>query len=154
MFKELGIIILAIVGLVVISVVGFGLKIAGIPWYGANKIVDTNYQIIDKTLTGDNAIYNYEWFKDKKEAIDANYQKISIAQKAVADFEISAGPRKEWTFEDKNEDSRLRSIAQGLEGNTKDMIAEYNARSQMANRNIFKDGLIPQALEFQSNLIK
>lgn len=154
MFKEIGIIIIVIVGFVALSVIGFGLKIAGIPWFGANKIVDTNYQIIDKTLTGDNAIYNYEWFKTQKEAIDANYQKISIAQKAVKDFEELAGPRKDWTFEDKNEDARLRSIQQGLENITKDSIAEYNARSKMANRNIFKDGLMPEALEFESSLIK
>ncbi len=154
MLKEIGIFGAVIIGIVILSIGGLILKVVFIPLFGAQKLVQTNYDIIDKTLTADNAIYNYEWFKDRKEAIDANYQKIAIAQKAVSEFEGLAGARKDWTFEDKNEDARLRSISQGLEGNTKDLIAEYNARAQMANRNIFQTGLIPNVLNYESNLLK
>jgi len=154
MLKELGIVGIVIAVLIGLSILGFALKIIGIPFFGAKTLVNTNYEIIDKTLDADNVLYNYEWFKDRKEAIDANYQKIDIAKKAFLDFEELAGDRKYWTFEDKQEDSRLRAVAQGIESATKDLIAEYNARSQMANRNIFKDGLIPEVLEFEAGLIK
>jgi hypothetical protein len=33
------------------------------------------------------------------------------------------------------------------------MIATYNARSKMANRAIFKDGLIPDYLEVGKNIL-
>lgn len=154
MLKEIGILGAVIGGLIVLAIGGLILKVVLMPLFGAQKLVQTNYDIIDKTLTADNAIYNYEWFKERKEAIDANYGKIAIAQKAVKTFELSAGDRATWTFEDKNEWARLSAVAQGLESATKDMIAEYNAKSQMANRNIFQSGLIPNALSFESNLIR
>jgi hypothetical protein len=34
------------------------------------------------------------------------------------------------------------------------VVATYNARAKMANRNIFKDGLIPNAFNLGSNLLK
>lgn len=146
-------ILLIFFGLIILSAIGFFSKIVLFPWFVANKGVNTAYEITDKTLDADNVIYNYEWFKSQKEAISASYQKLVIAQDAVKKFEDSAGARKEWTFEDKNEHARLNAVAQGIESITKDMIAEYNAKSQMANRNIFKDGLIPDTMEFGANLI-
>ncbi len=154
MLKEIGILGAVIGVIIVVAIGGLFLKVIGMGWFGANKLVDTNYKIIDKTLEADNVIYNYHWFKLRKEVIDANYSKIAIAQKALKDFEILAGDRKDWTFEDKNEDARLRANVQGLEGSTKDLIAEYNAKSQMADVNIFKDGLIPNTLQFESNLLR
>ena len=67
---------------------------------------------------------------------------------------MQAGSRADWTFEDKTEAARLAAIKQGLQSQYQDIVAEYNARSKMANRNIFKDGLIPSVMEMGSNFLK
>lgn len=152
--KTSTIVILVLVGIPILILGGIGIKILFFPVAALNKGIESGYQIMDKTLEANNVIYNYEWFKRQKEQIDATYKKLAIAQRAATDFEQLAGDRKDWTFEDKTEDARLRAVAQGIESQLKDMIAEYNARSSMATRDIFKDGLIPNTLEFSANLIK
>lgn len=117
------------------------------PVHTAQKELNTAYDAVSKTINADNAIYNYEWFKRQKESIDATKQKLVIAQNAVLNFQELAGDRKEWTFEDKTESARLNSVAQGIESQLKDIIAEYNARTQMTNRNIFQDNILPSYID-------
>lgn len=139
---------------VALSIGGIVLGIVALPFHAASNLVDTGHGIIDKTLNADNAIYNYEWFKQQVQDIKANQQKSQIADQAVISFESSAGTRSEWTFEDKTEDSRLRSVAQGLHAQDANLVADYNARSSEANRSIFQDGLIPNVMHAAASLIK
>jgi len=123
------------------------------PLFVVNKAIDTAYEITDKTLDADNVIYNYEWFKQQVEDIKATENKRDRALKTVIDFREFAGNRANWTFEDKTEYSRLSTVHQGLENHLEDLVATYNARSKMANRSIFKDGLIPEVMEFVAGAI-
>lgn len=152
--KEFAIILGAFMAIVAIGIGVFFIRVALLPARVAENTITTTEGVIDQTLTADNAIYNYEWFKQQYEDIQAIEKKIVIAEEKVISFEESAGPRSEWTFEDKNEHARLSSVQQGLESQYEDAVATYNARSQMANRNIFKDGLIPQTIEIGSGLLK
>lgn len=136
------------------TILGFALKVILFPVHVAEKEIQTGYDVVDKTLNADNAIYNYEWFKRQKESIDATNKKQQIADGAVTSFEQVAGEHKDWTFEDKNEDARLRSISQGIESQLKDMIAEYNARTKMANRAIFQDGILPGFIDATTLILK
>lgn len=136
--------ILVIIGFIA---VGIGVKILFFPVHTINQELNTAYDAVSKTINADNAIYNYEWFKRQKESIDATKQKLVIAQNAVSNFQEMAGERKDWTFEDKTENSRLNSVSQGIESQLKDIIAEYNARTQMANRNIFQNGILPNYID-------
>lgn len=139
---------------VVLSFLGIIFGVLYLPLHIASNVVDTTHGVVDKTLNAENALYNYEWFKKQYEDIQAIGKKIEIAHKSVEDFNKNAGARNNWTFEDKNEASRLASIEQGLQSQQEDMIALYNARSKMANRNIFKDGLIPSVLQVGSNILR
>lgn len=140
-----GVAILAVGGFIALSVVGvvvgMGMNIITIPWLRLGNRVQMERDIVKKTYNADNALYNYRWFKDRAEAIDATKTKITIAQKAVISFEKGAGARSIWTFEDKNEHARLSAVAQGLESALQEMIGEYNSRAQQADRNIFSDEL-------------
>lgn len=151
MGKTIGIFLAVIIGG---TIVGFVLKLILFPVHTANKLIETGYETVDKTLNADNAIYNYEWFKQQKESIDATNKKLQIADEAVMSFEQVAGVHKDWTFEDKNEDARLRSISQGIESQLKDMIATYNARTKMANRAIFQDGILPNFIDATTFILK
>lgn len=139
--KSLGIAILAVIGFFGLWAIGIALGLFTVPWHAAQNIVDTKHDVIDKTVNAQNAIYNYEWFKQQSEDITANLSKIQVAQNSLSDFE-SANP-KPWDFDTRQEDSRLRSVVQGLQSQQQQMVADYNARAAMADRNIFLNGIVP-----------
>lgn len=151
MGKIIGLTILALAGL---TIGGFALRAVLFPVHTASNLMETGYDTVDKTLNADNAIYNYEWFKRQKQSIDATGKKLVIAQQAVETFKTEAGDRSKWTFEDKGESARLSAVAQGIESQLKDMIAEYNARTQMANRAIFQDGILPNYIDATTFIFK
>jgi hypothetical protein len=102
--------------------------------------------VAERTFNPDNAIYNYEWFKRQRQDVIAFDQKIASAQLALDSFTAAAGDRSKWTFEDKTEWSRLNSVILGLRNQRAGMVAEYNARTEMANRDIFRTGDLPETL--------
>lgn len=106
----------------------------------------TGTQIIQKTLDSTNVINNYEWFKRQYADVVAIDQRIVASESALNVFNQSAGDRSTWTFEDKQEFSRLNSVILGLKGQRTSMVAEYNSRSQMANRSLFKTNDLPDQL--------
>lgn len=144
MFKELavgcGILSLLVAG-------GFLIKLVFFPVNTAQKMVGIAYDAQDEVLNADNAIYNYEWFKQKKEDIEAGRKQLGNARAQADQFKVEAGVRSEWTFEDKTESARLNSVVLGLENHLETMIADYNARARMATRNIFQDGVLPNYID-------
>lgn len=95
-----------------------------------------------ETLTGKNAIENYEWFKTMESGIRKKYKQEQIAQKSIDSFIAMLSPNKsDWTAEDKGEIQRLRMVRDGISYSTNNMIADYEARCNMVNRNLFKDQL-------------
>lgn len=66
---------------------------------------------MDKTLTADNAIYNYEWFKKQYAEIQSAELQAQSTAALVKDYmESMPSSRSEWTFEDKTEAARLNSV--------------------------------------------
>ena len=75
-------IVIAIIGLMVLlSIAGVVAKIVFFPAHALKTGIDSAYDITDKTLSGDNVIYNYEWFKRQYEDIKATENKRDIAKK-------------------------------------------------------------------------
>lgn len=124
----------------VVSVAVWGIRTVFYPAQQAGKVVE-------KTLAADNVIYNYEWFKQQREDVAAMDQKLAAAEQVKTSFETSAGPRDSWKFDDRTEWSRMNAIVLGLRNQRTDMVAEYNAKAQMANRNIFMSGDLPDRLQ-------
>lgn len=111
------------------------------------NILSQPAKIAEKTFDADNVLYNYEWFKQQYNDYQALNKKITDADSSVVRFTRVAGPRKDWTFEDKTEQARLQSIADGLRYQLADLVSQYNARSKMANRSIFKTNDLPEQLQ-------
>lgn len=128
-------------GVFLLGAIGSGLNLITIPWLKFDSQVQMNRDIVNKTYTADNAIYNYHWFQERAGAIRALSVKIKIAGEQVKDFDTTAGPRDKWTFEDKTESARLHSVEQGLRSQYEDITQEYNARAGEADRTMFKDDL-------------
>lgn len=146
--------VLTIVAIVIaVIVLGFVLRYILFPISALDKGIDVAYEVMDKTLDADKAIYNYEWFKQTAEDIKALGKKEDRAEQNIQIFMETADNSRE----DKNEIARLRAIKTGLANMLDDTIAKYNARSQMVNRAIFKDNLpsnINRAWVATINLIK
>ena len=68
-------------------------------------------------------------------------QNIAVTQTALTDFQSIAGARTTWTFEDKTEDARLRTVCSGLRAQYQNIVTEYNARAGEVDRAMFVDGL-------------
>ena len=124
--------------LVLIFLIAFGCDIACDMTYGTSK----------KTLNSTNAIYNYEYFKEQDEAIKSLKNKAKIAKKDIDTFKKEYDKKSQF---DKEELSRLRTIFTGIKYQLSDSIADYNAKSKMVNRNIFKNGLLPKISNLKFN---
>lgn len=122
-----------VIAVVAIAVIVVALAFASNPFRQAAVIVN-------KTIDADNVIANYEWFKRRYQDIQSIDQKIASASAAVDQFKSDAGDREKWKREDREEYSRLSSICLGLTQQRSDLAAEYNARSRMVNRSVFKAG--------------
>lgn len=139
--KYFGITILIVAGLFGLAVLGSVLNLVTIPWLKFDAQVQTNRDIVTKTYTADNALYSYHWFKERVAALDALKTTIQQSEAAVASNEADAGPRKDWTFEDKTEHARLGAVAQGQKAQFNTLAEEYNARMKEADRSIFAEEL-------------
>jgi len=104
-------------------------------------------EVVKKTVSADNVIYNYEYFKRQYQDVQAQDRKIELAKQVLDDFLKSAGPRENWDFRDKEEQQRLQANLTGLNNVRAEMRAEYNARSKMVNRNIFIGKDVPAEIE-------
>lgn len=131
-----------IMGLVIFILLGLGVVFN---FWLAPKIfltqVDSAHKIVEKTYDAENAIYNYEWFKTQYEKIKASERQIDNLMMEVDDFKDLYGAPSTWDFTTKQEYNRLRTTLTGLKNHYESQVADYNARSQMANRNIFKGSL-------------
>lgn len=145
--KYFGYLIVGLLGLGTLVGIGFGIKVLFFPVHTAQQELQTAYDVVDKTINADNAIYNYEWFKQTHEDIKATSNKYDNACISYDEFIELAGDRTDWTFEDKTEQSRLSSIKLGIKNHLEQLIADYNARSKMANRSIFANNILPSYLD-------
>ena len=142
--KTFLIIFLLFIGLIV---GGFMVRLIFFPVHTAEKMMNTAYDAVSKTINADNAIYNYEWFKQTHQDIVAQKAQLQNAIKAADSFKQEAGERKDWSFDDKQESARLNSVQLGIENNLEQTIANYNARASMANRNIFENNILPSFID-------
>lgn len=134
--------LLVIMIVVVLLFGGLAIKTIWFPVNTASQSIDTAYEVVDETMTGENAIENYEWFKEQEAYIRQCLKNEEIAQKEYEIY-ISMLPadRSSWDRQDKQEESSLRNSLYALQKLTNKAMEDYNARSEMANRNIFKDNL-------------
>ncbi|MEN6290482.1 MAG: hypothetical protein ABFD07_00495 [Methanobacterium sp.] len=140
--KFIGIVFAGIILLIFVSIIGVGLGIITLPWHSVEKQVETGHDVVDKTYTADNAIYNYEWFKTQYNDIKATENKINNTQDQMNTYFTTYGyDTSKWDYNTKTTYNQLQTTFLGQKSYYEDLVSEYNARSEMANRNIFKDQL-------------
>ncbi len=120
---------------------GYAIKAILLPVKTTTEQIDSAGDIIEKTYDADNAVYNYEWFKTQHEKIIAIRSQIKKANQTLNEFKETHGNASNWGYSVNEEYARLLSVKSGLMMQEDNLVADYNARSKMANREIFKDGL-------------
>lgn len=113
------------------------------------SIISAPGRVIQKTLETDNIINNYEYFIDAyNNTIPRQKQAYQNAKEAYQNF-LSLLPedREKWKQADKAEASRLSSIVLATKNIYVSTITEYNSKSRMLNRNVFKDRNLPYEIE-------
>lgn len=135
-------IIFAMIGIPLLIFASIGIKALFFPVNTIDKSIDTAYEVVDKTMNGENAIYNYEWFKEQEAYIRQCLKNEEIAKEEWDTF-VAMLPedRAEWTSQDKDEEASLRNSYYALQKLTNKAMEDYNAKSSMVNRAIFKDNL-------------
>lgn len=137
MIKLLGIAIV-IVLLFGAALIGFG--IFKLPVKTLTAQIDSADEIISKTYDADNAIANYEWFKQQIEDIKATERKLENMH-AELDSYSDYGAKANWSFDTKRAYNSLNSKTTGMDNFYEEQIGDYNARMNMENRNLYKDKL-------------
>jgi hypothetical protein len=137
----IGIILLVILGSAALYGISYGIKYLWLKPKTVVTQIDSASKIIDKTYNADNAIYNYEWFKTQYEKIQANRQQVQNTIDQIKEFKVTYGNLTTWDSDTKQEYNRLNTIKLGLQNQDNNLVAEYNARSKMANKVIFQDKL-------------
>lgn len=145
--KFIGIGVLVIFGFIALGAIGMGLRILFFPATVATNMIDTAYDANRQIINADNAIYNYEWFKQKYQDIEATKRQYQAASANYDAYVADLGDRSTWGFEDKNEVARLNAVKLGLQTNLESQIGDYNARASMATRNIFEDHVLPNYID-------
>lgn len=131
-----------IIGILVVAIPGaWMLKVALLPAKTVTSQIDSAGNIIDKTYDAENAIYNYEWFKTQFEDIEATERIIRNTKTEMDAYKEMYGDASAWDWQTKQDYNSLQSKYLGQQNFYEDLVAEYNARAKMANRNIFMDSL-------------
>jgi membrane-associated HD superfamily phosphohydrolase len=133
--------IIATVLFVAVITGGWMLKAALLPVKTVTTQIDSAGDIIDKTYDAENAIYNYEWFKSQYQDIEATERIIRNTKTEMDAYKEMYGSASDWDWQTKQDYSSLQGVYLGQQNYYEGLVADYNARSEMANRNIFKDKL-------------
>lgn len=120
---------------------GWALKAALLPAKTVVTQIDSAGNIIDRTYDAESAIYNYEWFKTQYEDIEATERIITNTKAEMNAYRDMYGNASVWDWQTRQDYNSLQGKYLGQQNFYEDLVADYNARSKMANREIFKDKL-------------
>ena len=138
---------LKILGFVVaLSFVGVLVKIVFFPAHVANQVVNTAQDAVDKTINADNAIFNYEQFKDQYNDAKAQIANIEQDKKDMENLKNTYGEPNTWTKDIRDQQQHFQENLDGHNMMYQSIVKEYNSNSSKINRKLFKDKNLPSEL--------
>lgn len=103
--------------------------------------------VLNRQVNPDAIVGNYEWYEQQVRDIKATQGQINDAKESVETFQKGSGAPEHWTFTQREEFGRLNANITGLKQARRQMIENYNARSSMISRNMWKRSDLPQHME-------
>jgi len=134
-FKVLGV-------LSAIILFGFIGKIIFFGTTAVHNTLDTPREINNRIMNGDNAIKEYEWFKQQEADIRRLHTQETNHIAALERFKESLPADKtQWNSFDRDDYQKLSANITAQQDMVNRAIENYNAHSSMVTKNIFKDNL-------------
>lgn len=100
---------------------------------------DAGEQIVKEQMDADEALENYRWFRQQWQNIQAQRDQIeNFYDQEEQFYELYGKDPSEWDRTTKERHSRIQNRIAGSQNMLEQMVADYNARSQDATRDIFK----------------
>ena len=106
--------------------------------------------IVGRVMNADNVLYNYEWFFNKYQSIQAAERNVKESIDSYDRWRksVPANPEK-WSYSAHEENGRLNTNISGIQMHWNELVADYNAKSSMVSKNIFKSGKLPARINLQ-----
>ena len=110
-----------------------------LPWMEEREAGE---ETIEQTMDAENAIENYEWFRTQYREIEAQRNQVENSYDELDRFYDTYGEDPdEWSRTAKEQHSGIQKRITGNQNQLENLVADYNARSDMANREVFKCSL-------------
>lgn len=140
---------LAIVAIVIVAFLAINLIswiwMPFLPWMEER---DAAEETIEQTMDAEHAINEYEWFRTQYYEIEAQRAQIENSYDELDRFyDVQGDDPDEWDRTASERHSRIQQRITGNQNQLENLVADYNARSNMANRAVFKCNLPMQVDE-------
>ncbi len=103
--------------------------------------------VVRRVVNPDAIVQNYEWYESQYQDIQAADNQIATAEQAAERFKMNAGPRENWKLDERQEMGRLNDILDGLRYYRSRLAADYNAKSRMISRSMWKRSDLPYRVD-------
>lgn len=139
-----GYLLLTIVGLVILSIVVVSVAAYFFPsviggWFAQRQAAE---DAVQSTYSWENARESYEFFKRQKEEIERNREQLENYREQRERFlETHGNDSSEWSRQQEIRYGRIDDRIVAVQNEHEDLVAEYNARANMAHESIFRCGL-------------
>jgi hypothetical protein len=130
---------IVVVALVVVSALSFFAPSTIPAWQEQRQAAQDG---VEKTYDWNNAVEDYEWFKEQRNDIEVKRKEIENVQQEKRDFlETYGNDTSEWQRTTRVQYNRINQRITGLRNLHDEYVGEYNARAEQAHRSIFRCGL-------------
>lgn len=131
----LAIIAILFVGFLILNVISY-VWFPFLPWFEER---DAGQEIVEDTIEADNAVQQYEEFRVLYHEIEAQRAQVDNAYDELDRFyEVHGEDPSQWSRTAEEDHSRIQQRITGNQNQLENLVADYNAQSSMANRELFK----------------
>lgn len=139
--KVFRIIVYIVLLAVVIGALNWGLGIVSMPFRQGK-------QLAEDVTNPKHVKYNYEWFYDQYQAIQATKNKIRTLKQRKKDLMVQLPEdSNKWNHEEKEKYEHITEASTGTINRYYDQVSKYNSRSRQLTRNIFKGKDLPKQIK-------
>lgn len=134
--------------LFVLGLLGSGLGFLG-------RMLSRPAAIVDSVTDPDRIINNYEWYEEAYNDALALDAKIANTVKQIStQFEGLPQDRTKWSRQDRDAWNQWQTTLNGQRSQRENIVAEYNAKSKLITRNLWKAPHLPYQLEVVDDVTK
>lgn len=127
--------VIVVVAFVVMNIISW-LFFPFLPWIEEREAGE---EVIEDTVTSENAIEEYEWFRMQYSEIETERNQLENARGERERFyEVYGEDPQNWSRTAEEEHNRIQTRITAREDELDNLVGEYNARSEMRNRALFK----------------